>query len=443
MVSHRERVSRAGSILLLCSILCVPSKASLSSTIRDVGNSLVTRSRRTLNLTNLFGSATGAEAYDRIASQPVFSVGTPWGSPYLIFERLEKGESRVLADEPEDGADDNDNMMAFSSGKGEKSRQVALYFMDPHDAIALRDEMLQMDAMKDADMRICVSSLGKAISQASNLGKGLPTGQPIEDLTGKMKTPEEGGTLRYKIVPPKRELFYAARCYGRERVGLGFGGSTPEADAELMLQPNSYIGVQLGSFKKRALERLKKNRGQVVLKEGVDPIQKEYAFMEGSIGIPVFYCQGLEKHNKLKGLLRFDKNKASPLFFSYEDLKDAWSATRSRLSTTDMPENPPEVEVFNLIDVVSSIDKSQWLDQRNKKLMRKGLLANVPVLKRALGNDALAAVNAKYTLKQSTGLENVVFVANSKSVDYKELISKLGNSKGRGLRPMRPWGRDA
>lgn len=428
-----------------CCFCCYCEAASLGSAIREAGDLVLTRGRRTLNLSNLFGSATGADAYERIASQPVFSVGTPWGSPYLLFERVEKGESSIISDEPEDAAaDENNNMMALSSGKGEKARQVGLYFLDPHDAIALRDEMLQMDAMKGADMRICVSSLGKAISQASNLGKGLPTGQPMDELTGKMKTPEEGGALRYKIVPPKRELFYAARCYGRERVGLGFGESTPQADAELMLQTNSFIGVQLMKAKQRALERLKKNRGQVILKEGADPIQKEYAFMEGNIGIPVFYCKGLEKQNKLKGLMRLtDKNKAaSPLFFSYEDLTDAWSTTRAK--DPNMPEKPPQIEVFNLIDVVSSIDKAQWQQKRKRDLMRKSLVAKVPLLKNTLGDDAWSAANYnKNAIKASTGLENVVFVANSKSVEYKNSVQKVGDGKARGLRPMKRWGRDA
>ena len=413
-----------------------------SGSIRDVGMSIVNRGRRLLNMGSTFGSATDVPAYDRIASQPVFSVGTPWGSPYLLFERIESGESRILLDEPEDNKDDKQDLTSLSSGRGEKTRQVALYFLDPHDAIALRDEMLQMDVMKDADMRICVSSLSKAMSQASNLNKGLPTGQPMDELTGRMKTPEEGGSLRYKIVPPKRELFYAARCYGRERVGLGFNGNTPEFDAEFMLQSNTFIGTQLMNIKQRALERLKKNRGQVILKEGVDPIQKEYAFMEGRIGIPIFYCPGLHKQNSfLKSLLRFkhkEHNKETPLFFSYEDLQDAWTATTTKSTNMKLPSNPPNVQVFNLMDVVSSIDKAQWQNQRNADLMRKGLIANVPILKKIIGND----VTAK-PLKLSTGLENIVFVPNSKASNFKQTISRVGNGKPRGLRPMRPWGRDA
>ena len=54
----------------------------------------------------MFGSATDAPAYDWIASQPVISVGTPWGSPYLLFDRIELGESRIVLDELEDNKDD-------------------------------------------------------------------------------------------------------------------------------------------------------------------------------------------------------------------------------------------------------------------------------------------------------------------------------------------------
>ena len=108
------------------------------------------------------------------------------------------------------------------------------------------------------------------------------------------------------------------------------------------------------------------------------------------------------------------------------------------------PETPPKIEVFNLIDVVSSIDKAQWQQQRNIDLMRKSLVAKVPLLKHTLGNDAWTATNFnKKVLKASTGLENVVFVANSKSVEYNNLVSRMGDSKARRLRPMKKWGQDA
>lgn len=85
----------------------------------------------------------------------------------------------------------------------------------------LRDEMLQMEQMSAADMRITASSLGKAVAQSANLNKGLLTGQPLNDMSGTIKSPEEGGVLRYKIVPPKRELFMRPGVWGGNVLGCG------------------------------------------------------------------------------------------------------------------------------------------------------------------------------------------------------------------------------
>ena len=330
-----------------------------------------------------------------------------------------------------------------SKEKGEKSHQVALYFLDEQDAMNLRDEMLQVDQMKGMDMRITAMSLGKALRQASNLNKGLLTGQPLNDHTGRMKTPDEGGVLRYKIVPPKRELFYAARCSGKERVGLF--GEKPVDDANLMLNDFPVIGAYLLNERRKALDKRNKAararaRGKEVKEdEGLTKVRKDYAHMEGFLGIPVFHSPSLKKYNAIKGVIKNDKRKVTPLFFSYEDLLESWKDVRNKLKTDEerqaMPEEP-EVEVYNVMDIVTSIDKDRWNTERALQLRRKeaGLIGQIPLLNRIL---------VKKDMTPNSGLQDVVFVPNSKNTKFKEMLSKVGNGKARGLRPMKPWGRDA
>jgi len=322
--------------------------------------------------------------------------------------------------------------------------------MDEEDALRLRDEMLQMEHMADADMRITVSSLSKALVQSLNLNNGLVTGQPIVEHTGKLKSPSEGGMLRYKIVPPKRELFYAARCEGREKVGLW--ADDPEDDADLMMASIPVIGAFLGAKKKSVLDRRKKEekrreRGQIV-EEEKDPIRREYKHMEGEIGIPVFHCEELKMYSKVKqGILRNDKTPQTPLYLSYDDLMDSWNAARDRLQKKQskskagnnivMPEKPKVVEVHNLMDVVTSMDRKRWMGNRASQVRRSRLLGKIPLLNKVVGttNPAIEVSN--------NGLERIIFVPSSKSARYKERTSRTGNSKAQGLKPMKKWGRDA
>lgn len=318
-----------------------------------------------------------------------------------------------------------------------------MYFMDEEDAMRLRDEMLQMEQMSGADMRITSSSLAKAISQSSCLHKGLVTGQPINYHTGKAKGPEEGGVLRYKIVPPKRELFYAARCKGRERVGLW--GKNAEEDARLMMQSVPVIGGTLAQMRKNAIEKRRRDKRNAKMgsadssseaAEGVDPIRNEHKHMEGFVGIPVFHCPEMKKFNKIKGILRNDRKKQTPLYFSYEDLASSYEAMRNNSKDPSAIPETPDVEVYNLMDVVTSIDRDQWKVKRAIQLRTAGILGKVPLLNKITGQIGFEGS------KTSSGLEQVVFVPNSKSTSFKEEISRIGNSQPQGLRPMRPWGKD-
>lgn len=443
MITEDRRSRWSAALLLVVAFLALSSTQVVSASIGSVLNPI----RRTLNLSSIFGSPTSAASYERISGQPVFAVTTSWGSPYLIFERTED----------EVGASADDDQIDFNEAYQQKQaqRQVVLYFLDPDDAAVHRDEMQQVDAMKGADMRIMSMSLGKAVRQATNLGKGLPTGQPIDAVTGKMKTPEEGGTLRYKIVPPKRELYYAARCKGRERVGLF--DDNPDFDAKMMLNTRRTLAQYADSRGRARKER--EGRGgpaaaataKAAAANPNAPDRVRYAHMEGTVGIPVFHCPGLDRRHPLaKRLVNRKAAKAEkPLFFSYEDLKESWNDTRGRVTDevrASMPQNPPEVEVYNLMDVVTSIDRDQWRVARRGQLRREQVmdsalskLSFVPFIGKLAGSE-----NAKPPATaggKTSGLEQVVFVPSSRNVNAKERTSNIGGSKAR-LRPMRPWGKD-
>lgn len=409
------------------------------------------RSRR-INLSNLLGGRTSIPAAERILSQPVFQVTTAWGSPYMLFEKYKDEEKALEMEGGAGGSGKTDDVSKFSRVQQkddmQETRPISLYFLDEHDARALADEMKQMKHMKESDLRITCSSLGKAVRQASNLGNGLPTGQPVEDTTGKLLSMDEGGSLRHKIVPSKRELFYAARCKGRERVGC-FGDAARD-DAELLLQPQDVIEAnKMGERRKAAKNaagRVKKARQ--LEKEGVaegevDRLRREYGHMEGQVGLPVFYTDGLVKKppmikRMIHGSKAWSASSLTPLYFSYEDLMKDWSEMRSNSANKNkIPETPPQVEVFNMMDVVASIDKDQWKAQRRTELIRekKGFLGKIPIVHH------LVRKGSKRSAK-SSGLEKVVFVPSRLGIQAKERISIHGNRKAR-LRPMRAWGKNA
>lgn len=421
------------TFVLTVALLSFSTDASPLTTIQDISQSIINQTRRRLNLSNLIGSQTSIPPYDRLSSQPVFTVTTPWGSPYLLFERSDRTESNLEFDEEVDSAD--------GKSRQDRTNQVVLYFMDEEDAMRLRDEMLQMEQMAGADMRITASSLSKAVAQSANLHKGLLTGQPIDDMTGKIKAADEGGVLRYKIVPPKRELFYAARCKGRERVGLW--SANPEDDAKLMLQPVPVIGGTLAMMRKAAVDKRRKERRAGALKssdveeENVNPIKEQYKHMEGFVGVPVFHCPEMKKYNKVKGILRNDKREQTPLYFSYEDLLQAWQTMRNKSKNAEIPVNP-SVEVYNMMDIVTSIDRDQWNVKRVGQLRRDAILGKIPLINKVTGTEGTTFSNSKIS---PSSLDSIVFIPNSKSTSFKELISSVGNGKAR-LRPMRPWGRD-
>lgn len=357
----------------------VVSAVAVPGFVQSVGR----RTRRWMNLGSTFGSPLSAEnVYDRITGHPVFAVTTSWGSPYLNMERL---QNETIPEEPPEklgGNSKNAKLQSISDDRNE-IRMVVLYYMDPVDALATRGEMKQMQNLDTADIRVSCFSLAKAIRQASNIGRGLVTGVPVEPETGDLS--EDSGRLRYKIVPPKKQLFYAARCIGRERVGLGFGGSTPAEDAARAVSGNAAIDA--ANLQRRRTAR-----------EATIGRQHTGHPMEGYTGIPVFYCEELQRKLPFVKRTLFRRQADTPLFFDYEDVQVAWKRMRRKC-----PEAPaePTVEVFNLMDVLSSMDREK---------AKKG--------------------------KESSVLGRITFIPSSQAVHYKEGMSKRGNSKAR-LRPMR------
>jgi len=345
----------------------------------------------------------------------------------MIFEQVTNQEEKDDAGQP-----------------ATESRAVALYFMDEQECMGLLNEMKQMTQMADTDMRVLSTSLGRALRSAANTGSGLPTGQPVEPLNGKLQSPEGGsGTLRYKIVPSKREMFYASRCTGKERVGLF--GDAPEVDAKLWLQDMPVISGQYAQrrFSRETREnRLLKTEKLKKKAEGPPTIAEQYSHMDGNMGIPVFSSPGLKRRppaiqRLLRGKAAAEKRMETPLYFSYDDLVDAWNTMRKTSSKagTTIPEKPPAVEVYNMYDVVSSLDKDQWKVGHRKKLLNarktkvERVVSQIPFARRFYKMDPK---------RKPSGLERITFVPSSKAVHQKETISATGNGKAR-LRPMKAW----
>jgi hypothetical protein len=436
-------------------ILCISSSdgsvdaSSAATTSKGRGHrsaeNLWTALRRRLNVANTVGSALQSKTpYDRIIGCPVFAVTTPWGSPYLNMERMTGDKDETIPvneyDSNVDGGDKKntkkkDNAKSFSEESGEV-RMIGLYFTDVDDAVAMQCEMKQLENLKNADIRVSAFSLAKAIRQASVLGGGLTTGAPLDDTTGQFAGTD--GRLRYKLVPSKRQLFYAARCHGRERVGLC--GDTSAEDAVLAVVGNT--AIEAANLRRRTVKRdaqrlqsasaslsktssqiaaqtVKKGRGSgkgksddgktttgttitstktsnVVTTTTNNP-------MEGYSGIPVFTCAAMQR----KKWGRTEQ----PFFMNYEDLLEAWAKCRGKPNenTSSTAKTPPVVEVFNLMDVLTSMDRMTAGHNKNKD---------------------------SHHSDDHQLLQRITFVPNSRSVAFKERITNTGNGKAR-LRPMR------
>jgi len=397
------------ALIIIVALVAVVDAGS-PSWISRLPVSMYRRTRRFLNLSSLFGQATTSPTpYDRIAGQPVYSVTTPWGSPYMTMEKLSDLDEVV----PDDTFSSTNGQPQSLSEENNEYRPVALYFLDPDDALALHGEMKQMEQMEGADLRLTCFSLAKALRQASNLGKGLLTGVPPDPNDGKFKNDENGNVaLRYKLVPPKRQLYYAARCVGRERVGL-FGDSAAEEAQAAVIGNSALEGRNL------VRRRDKRERKTPASSSKKTPMQLANAHVEGYCGVPVFYAPSLRRRLPLLKRLLTGTRFELPMFFNYEDLEQAYFKTQKKFENA--PALPDEVEVFNLWDVLTSMDR----DANKKKSERTVFDAVAAPLERRFSSSP-----------QVADLEHITFVPSSRSVHYKEAVSARGNGKAR-LRPMR------
>lgn len=364
------------------------------------------QARQFLNLKSILGNPTSAQPYDRILGSPVFQVTTAWGSPYMNMEKLTDMDEGPSADGSDIFQKNSGSLKSISEEQNEY-RTISIFFMDPDDALAAHAELKQMQQMAKSDIRITSNSLGKALRSAANLGNGLPTGYPIEPLNGNLKPVEDGGSLRHKIMPDKRQLFYAARCVGKERVGLF--GDNPAELAAMSVLGNSAIEAT-------ALMRRRDKRERKTTPKPKTLIEAQNAHMDGYIGIPVFHAIGMtRKMPKLKQLTSGNRQE-TPMFFNYEDLQDAWSKIKRK--NPSVPDEPT-VEVFNLFDVLTSMDRDQW-----KKRKATGKF------------DIMAPLRQRFGKMKRSELDSITFVPSSRAISYKEKLSSQGNGKAR-LRPMR------
>lgn len=415
-----------GKLLLTYLIYNLAKFVGASTIARE---SILTSLRRSVNLGSTFGAVTSTKKispYERVTGHPVFAVTTSWGSPYMTMEKIMQDETVPI---PSSINNNNKKKPTSLSEEQVEYRRVALYFLDPADAIAVHNEMLQQqsDSSQQPDVRITAFSLAKAIRHASILGYGLPTGAPPDPLNGKFNL-EEGAALRYKLVPSKKQLYYAARCVGKERVGLCSNTPTTGAKEDAI---TAIIGNSALEAANLARRREQRERKIPLSKQSQNTTIVNADHMVGYSGIPLFYCPGMHRpispvQQVLTGLWTRRRYEV-PLFFNYEDLVISWERLRSKKSNKlNLPEDPPEVEVFNLWDVVTSMDRYQ-----NTRSGKRGIMM---WKKQAMKRKS----NTKQSISSALlpSLKDIIFVPNSDSVLYKDAISRRGNGKAR-LRPMR------
>ena len=128
------------------------------------------------------------------------------------------------------------------------------------------------------------------------------------------------------------------------------------------------------------------------------------------------------------------------MFFDYEDLMEAWNQMQQRKSKhgkkkngddssgTVIPSKPTDVEVFNLWDVLTSMDREAYKQRQQTSFLQKHVVR--PLLSR------ITALSPSAVDKEEPGLAHITFIPSSRSVQYKEGISARGNGKAR-LKPMR------
>jgi len=440
--------------LVVAASATTSTNAANAASLVDLPGNVLNGVRRHLNFNGLFGSPTrptnsaSHTPYEKIMGHPVFQVTTAWGSAYMNMEELSEEDNQQSAEETAKSkigvARSGDEA---SDVRKDRYRTISLYYMDPDDAIGAHAEFKQLDGMADTDVRITTVSLAKAVRSAANLGRGLLTGQPIDYYKGTVLPTREGGSLRHKILPPKKQLYYAARCHGKERIGL-FSDVADPIESQKDHQVAAVIGNSALAY--RNAQRKQANRDRKLAYKPKNQLEADYLHMDGNLGIPVFYAPGMERRrSRIKSLVSGAVRREIPLFFNYEDLERAWQKTepcdaQGANKGKYLPAELPEVEVFNLWDVLTSMEKEQA--RRAASLARetpqnrliqslahpfRNRLRNV--METAPGSGGTATAN---DANDSNVLDSLVFIPSSDACTYKEGITARGNGKAR-LRPMR------
>jgi hypothetical protein len=366
---------------------------------------------------------------------PVFQVTTAWGSSYMNMEKLADEVLSTRSDELESLEDQILSTTSMASDSNQY-RPISLYYMDADDAIMAHAEFKQMESMDKADVRISSVSLGKALTSAANLGHGLLTGQPLS-VTGRVLSTRDGGSLRHKIMPSKKQLYYAARCLGKERIGFF---ETSSSDSRIA-RKEAAVAAVLGNsaLSLRCLNRRSAKRDRKTPYRPKNDVEAQNLHMDGYLGIPVFYAHGMVRRYPLWKSLVSGTRYEVPLFFNYEDLQSAWTKTKKTKTTTTTTDptaapDEPTIEVFNMWDVLTSIDR----DNDRQRVARSGMpLPNqlVSVMSRPFRKRWAALQRPPSVIPD---LNSVAFVPSSDATSYKETITSKGNGKAR-LRPMRKY----
>jgi hypothetical protein len=106
----------------------------------------------------------------------------------------------------------------------------------------------------------------------------------------------------------------------------------------------------------------------------------------------------------------------TPFFFNYEDMEVAWEHMRSRSQKSKaVPEKPVDVEVFNLWDVLTSMDRDDWKKRQQKRKWIK---------------QPLGAIKDRLPSSGPPGW-NPLRLFHRAGTRYKEAITARGNGKAR------------
>lgn len=240
-------------------------------------------------------------------------------------------------------------------------------------------------------------------------------------------------------------IIYASRCIGRERIGLqmkdtitqsiaSMCGIYKAADKSIERTVSILDTPEETNLRKQLLSSPSYKRTVQTMRQQ-NPHMSDDITDIGGIGIPVFWAQGtLRRPNKLNQLLTGNRNEIL-MYFNYEDLLVAWDRLKQRKKYKHLPDRPT-VEVFNLWDLLTSMDREMSLATQTQSISTSQSISSStknwwkrvdwtkPIRNR------LGSRNVEPTLA------DITFVPSSRAVHFKRRISAHGNGKPR-LRPMR------